>query len=1446
MAQTQITDLPQALPLTGFESVPIVQNGVTVQTTTGSIAVQPTQTQTFITATQQPSLTNSRYLVAGSGLSILDNGAGSYFQFNLTGAALSLDSSGTGIQVKTNLNTLTPRQITTGTGLSVSNGDGVAANPQINLGTFLSNFQSMSGSTGILGVSGGSFNALSIAGTSGNIIVTNGDGSTGSPTINLATTAVTAGTYGSSSLIPVITVDSYGRVTAISTSSSPAGTVTSVTGVSPILSSGGTTPAISLVSSYGDIQNPYASKTANFFLAAPNGSSGVPTFRAINVADVPTLNQNTTGTASNVTGIVAAANGGTGTGTLATNGQLLIGNGSGYTLSTLTAGSNITITNSAGGITIASTAGSGVTTFSAGTTGFTPSTATTGTITLAGTLNVANGGTGVTASTGANSVVLRDANANITTNCLFEGYSSQAASGTTIVLTAASVQNWQITGSGGQVIRLPNATTLPNGATFTFNNNQSSGAITVQNNSSTTISTIQSGGYVTIVLLDNSTAAGSWDKHDSTPSNVSWSTNTFDYPGSITSATWNGVAVAVNRGGTGATTAAGARTNLGLGTIATQDANNVAIIGGAIDGTVIGGTTPAAATFTTLTANSTSQFGKGLANYVQITGNTTGNGPFISALGSDANVGLIFQNKGQASFEFRNDPALGVFGIELASNTTVDKTIYIDFHSSAGTDYDLRLSRNPGVNGNAVYQNAGTGAHIFYTTSTANQFTVAHTASAVNYIQATGSATGAGVTFSSQGSDATVNINYWAKGSGAHILATGASYTQQATVLHTASAVNQLTLTGAIAGAGPILASFGSDTNIDMNLTTKGTGTLIANLNGGYFKAYRDSGTNTVQVRSNGNLGLYSEAGGGISFNTNTAGDVKQMQVSHTASAVNYVQVTGAATGNNPIISAQGSDTNAGMLYYSKGYGSHQFRGYNGANIFLNVIAAQASPVNYVQIGASSSGNPLVIQAAGSDTNIPLVLQPAGTGALQAQQTDSTATGGNARGANAVDWQTSRSAATQVAANTGCVIGGGASNTASSLYSGVASGLANLSNNLVTIVAGGQANTASNGYSAVVGGISNTASGYLSFVGAGSTNTSAGYYNFVGGGFTNSGTSGSAVTTQSATMNGTTAVTLSGSNASIKVGQIITGTSIAGDTYVAAISGTSLTLSKNASGSSTSTLSFYTPHGVVVGGGNNQATGSYSFIGGGGDAGTAANRNVASGDWSFVGGGNKNIASGLNSVVVGGGNGTSSYSNTASGQNSTIVNGLSCTASGAVAFIGNGYSNNANANHSAIVAGTSGTTRSIVANQVYPACDNPITTAQGCTQAALLILAKQTTDATATVLTNNGGAASTTNQVILPNNSAYYFFGTIVAGVTGGGDSKGWRVEGLIKRGANAASTTLVGSTVTSMYADVGATTWTIALSADTTNGGLAVTFTGQAGTTIRTVAKIETTEMTY
>lgn len=93
------------------------------------------------------------------------------------------------------------------------------------------------------------------------------------------------------------------------TITTPSGTVTSVTGTAPVVSSGGNTPAISLDAAYGDTLNPYASKTANYVLAAPNGSAGVPTFRAIVADDIPTLNQNTTGQAGKVANALTAGTG---------------------------------------------------------------------------------------------------------------------------------------------------------------------------------------------------------------------------------------------------------------------------------------------------------------------------------------------------------------------------------------------------------------------------------------------------------------------------------------------------------------------------------------------------------------------------------------------------------------------------------------------------------------------------------------------------------------------------------------------------------------------------------------------------------------------------------------------------------------------------------------------------------------------------------------------------------------------------------------------------------------------------------------------------------------------------------------------------------------------------------------------------------------------------------
>jgi len=108
---------------------------------------------------------------------------------------------------------------------------------------------------------------------------------------------------------------------------------------------------------------------------------------------------------------IAVAYGGTGLTSTPANGQLLVGNGSSYALSTITPGTGISVTNGSGSVTIASTVTGTVTSVNVGggTTGLTTSggpITTSGAITLSGTLNVANGGTGVTTSTGSGNVVL--------------------------------------------------------------------------------------------------------------------------------------------------------------------------------------------------------------------------------------------------------------------------------------------------------------------------------------------------------------------------------------------------------------------------------------------------------------------------------------------------------------------------------------------------------------------------------------------------------------------------------------------------------------------------------------------------------------------------------------------------------------------------------------------------------------------------------------------------------------------------------------------------------------------------------------------------------------------------------------------------------------------------------------------------------------------------------
>jgi len=200
-AQVAITQLPAAGAITGTEAVPIVQNGVTVQTTTGAIAGSPTQTYTYLTVNQTPQLPNSRYVGVTNGLVITDGGAQGLFNISTTGALLSLVNSGTGFQVKTSSTAITGRSIAvTGAGLAISNGDGIAGNPTIGLAGQVLALQNLNANGLMTITTGGILNATYIQGASDQISVANGNGVSGYPTISIADNPVFPGT--GSMLVP--------------------------------------------------------------------------------------------------------------------------------------------------------------------------------------------------------------------------------------------------------------------------------------------------------------------------------------------------------------------------------------------------------------------------------------------------------------------------------------------------------------------------------------------------------------------------------------------------------------------------------------------------------------------------------------------------------------------------------------------------------------------------------------------------------------------------------------------------------------------------------------------------------------------------------------------------------------------------------------------------------------------------------------------------------------------------------------------------------------------------------------------------------------------------------------------------------------------------------------------------------------------------------------------
>jgi len=676
MANVTITQLPQAGAITGTEAVPIVQNGQTVQTTASALAGSPIQTQTFLTLNQEPTLANSRRLSAGTGVGLVDGGAQSTLQITLNAASGSLEAASNGLIAKTASNAVTARSIVvSGSGLGISDGNGVSGNPTLALTGLPSSLAGLSGSGFLCLPNNGTVSTATLTGTSGQITVTGGDGTSGNPTfaiatdpalpgnggavmpagstaqrsgspvngtlrynsdiglmegylngswaslasgsgvtsiltgtgltggpitstgtISIANTAVSAGTYGSSLVVPVIAVNAQGQITSATNT-----TINAVTLTTGTIS---TTPSASTDianKSYVDTvaqgldtkASVVAATTVNITLSGTQTVDGIALVASDRcLVKNQTLSQNNgiydvsagawtrsadMDTWAEVPGAYVFVETGT---TQADTGWVCTSNAGG-TLGTTA----ITWAQFSG-------AGSGVSSITFGTTGLTPATATTGAVTVAGTLAVANGGTGLTAGT-SGGILAYTATGTLASSALLTQYGVVygGGAGAAPVSTAA--------GTTGQVL------TATTGGAPTWATPSGSGTVT---------SVGFTGGIITVASPTTTpafTVAGTSGGVVYFSSASTWASSAELAASAIVIGGGAGVAPSTTTTGTGVVTALGVNTGsagafvVNGGALGTPSSGTVTNLTGTasinINGTV-GATTATTGAFTTVTA----------------------------------------------------------------------------------------------------------------------------------------------------------------------------------------------------------------------------------------------------------------------------------------------------------------------------------------------------------------------------------------------------------------------------------------------------------------------------------------------------------------------------------------------------------------------------------------------------------------------------------------------------------------------------------------------------------------------------------------------------------------------------------------------------------------------------------------------------------------------------
>jgi hypothetical protein len=386
------------------------------------------------------------------------------------------------------------------------------------------------------------------------------------------------------------------------------------------------------------------------------------------------------------------------------------------------------------------------------------------------------------------------------------------------------------------------------------------------------------------------------------------------------------------------------------------------------------------------------------ANYITISGAATSLEPSIIATGSDANIPILLQTKGTGAF----DIAAGSSGTNISNGTTVTSIS----RTAAGSGYTSPPSWTasaPTTTGgvtatgtatsigvvSATVSSGGSGYAVGNvltilggTNSTSATITVSnapggvisavtpvlgglYTVAPTNPVSVTGGA----------GTSATFNLVFGINNSFT-ITQPGSGYVEQPTITFSggggsgAAAIAQV-------GSAPIIRTLSNDMYFNdpfgtqFGITSNGS-VASGNWLAGWF--------GNPTLRASGGTGIIQNAGSnGLAFQT--AGALTQFSITHTASAVNYLSVTGGTTNNSPVLSAVGSDANISILLQPKGTGALDIAaGSSGTNISngttVTSISRTAAGSGYTSPPSWTASAPTTtggVTATGTVTNIGVV-----------------------------------------------------------------------------------------------------------------------------------------------------------------------------------------------------------------------------------------------------------------------------------------------------------------------------------------------------------------------------------------------------------------------------------------------------------------------------------------